>query len=269
MHDLIFKETFADKDNRRQLEKLLELILEYPQGYLNNKLDVHYESPLKKENVHQKNVRGDIVVEFGDTTINIEAYTNFNMDSLDKSLYYVMRIQASKLDIGDGYHKLGKTIQINFVEKSRLNLGEELITNFYLTSEKNPDIKILTDKFCVKIVQIDKARELGYTNNELERWLKFIAAKSSNERADIAKGDELLVELNEWIHKYVADDKTQEELNKWDLEITENKGYEQGVEQRNVEIAKTMLKKGYSIDEIADISGLTKEEIEKLKEDNN
>ncbi len=77
------------------------------------------------------------------------------------------------------------------------------------------------------------------------------------------------MELNEWIHKYVADDKTQEELNKWDLEIAENKGYEQGVEQRNVEIAKTMLKKGYSIDEIADISGLTKEEIEKLKEDNN
>ncbi len=70
------------------------------------------------------------------------------------------------------------------------------------------------DKFCVKVVQIDKARELGYTNNELERWLKFIAAKSNNERSSIARGDELLVKLNEWIHKYVADDKTQEELNK-------------------------------------------------------
>ena len=270
MHDLIFKETFADKDNRRQLEKLLELILEYPQGYLNNKLDVHYESPLKKENVHQKNVRGDIVVEFGDTTINIEAYTNFNMDSLDKSLYYVMRIQASKLDIGDGYHKLGKTIQINFVEKSRLNLGNELVTNFYLTSEKNLDIKIFTDKFCVKIVQIDKARELGYTNNELERWLKFIAAKSSNERADIAKGDELLVELNEWIHKYIVDDKTQEELNKWDLEIAENKGYEQGVEQgieqKAMEIAKNLLNMNMPIEDISKATNLSIEEIEALKE---
>ena len=63
-------------------------------------------------------------------------------------------------------------------------------------------------------MQIDKARELVYTNNELERWLKFIAAKSNNERSSIARGDELLVKLNEWIHKYVADDKTQEELNK-------------------------------------------------------
>ena len=49
--------------------------------------------------MREKNVRGDIIVEFDDTTVNIEAYTNFNMNSLDKSLYYVMRIQASKLEI--------------------------------------------------------------------------------------------------------------------------------------------------------------------------
>ena len=120
------------------------------------------------------------------------------------------------------------------------------------------------DKFCVKVVQIDKARELGYTNNELERWLKFIAAKSNNERSSIARGDELLVKLNEWIHKYVADDKTQEELNKWDLEIAEDKGYELGVEQGKKEIAKSMLKKGYAINEIVEISGLTIETINNL-----
>ena len=118
----------------------------------------------------------------------------------------------------------------------------------------------------LKILQIDKARELGYTSNELERWLKFIAAKSSNERADIAKGDELLVELNEWIHKYVADDKMQEELNKWDLEIAENKGYEQGVEQRNVEIAKNLLNMNMSIDDISKATNLSIEEIKALKE---
>ena len=39
------------------------------------------------------------------------------------------------------------------------------------------------------------------------------------------------MELNEWIKKYVADDETQEELNKWDIEIATNKGIEQGIEQ--------------------------------------
>lgn len=44
MNDLLFKETFANPDNRRQLEFLLEQILEYPVGYLHNKLEVgeHY-----------------------------------------------------------------------------------------------------------------------------------------------------------------------------------------------------------------------------------
>ena len=122
----------------------------------------------------------------------------------------------------------------------------------------------------LKIVQIDKARELGYTNNELERWLKFIAAQNSSERANIAKGDELLVELNEWIHKYVADDKMQDELNKWDLEIAENKGYEQGViegtKQRNMEIAKKLLNMNMSIEDISKATTLSIEEIKALKE---
>ena len=267
MHDLIFKETFANPDNRRQLEKLLELILEYPEGYLKNKLDVHYESPLKKENVRKKSVRGDIIAEFDDTTINIEAFTNFNLNSLDKSLYYVMRIQANKLEIGDGYHKLGKIIQINFVEKSALDLEDEIITNFYLTSERNLKVKILKEKLCVKIVQIDKARELGYTNNELERWLKFIAAKNSDERAEVAKGDELLVKLNKWIQEYVADDKMQEELNKWDLEIAEGKGYEQGIEQNKKEIAKKMLDSHVPIKDISKYTNLSLKEIKGLKEE--
>ena len=77
------------------------------------------------------------------------------------------------------------------------------------------------------------------------------------------------MKLNEWIHKYIADDKTQEELNKWDLEIAENKGYEQGVEQgieqRNVEIAKNLLNMNMPIEDISKATNLSIEEIESLK----
>ena len=160
----------------------------------------------------------------------------------------------------------------HFVEKSALDLEDEIITNFYLTSERNLKVKILKEKLCVKIVQIDKARELGYTNNELERWLKFIAAKNSDERAEVAKGDELLVELNKWIQEYVADDKMQEELNKWDLEIAEGKGYEQGleqgIEQNKKEIAKKLIEMNLSIEDIVKATDLNKEEIIHLKEEN-
>ena len=39
-----------------------------------------------------------------------------------------------------------------------------------------------------------------------------------------------------------------------------------GIEKRNFEIVKNMLRKKYSIEQISDITGVTKEEIEKIKE---
>ena len=279
MHDLLFKETFADPHNRRQLEFFLEQILGYETGYLHNKLDVSYESPIKKNKLKDKSVRGDIIIKFEDVVVNMEAFTNFNGSSIDKSIYYIMRIHASKLKVGEDYHELGKTIQINFVENAHLGLGDELVYDFHLACDAIPEVKLLENSFCVKIVQIDKARELGYTNNILDKWLKFIAANGSSERDSVAKGDVLLMELNEWIKKYVADDETQEELNKWDIEIATNKGIEQGIElgkkegleqgkaERNIEIAKKLLAKNSSIEEIMELTELPEKEIMQLKED--
>ena len=182
-----------------------------------------------------------------------------------------MRIHASKLKVGEDYHELGKTIQINFVENAHLGLGDELVYDFHLACDAIPEVKLLENSFCVKIVQIDKARELGYTNNILDKWLKFIAASGSSERDSVAKGDVLLMELNEWIKKYVANDETQEELNKWDIEIATNKGIEQGLEQgkaeRNIEIAKELLKMKLNDEDITKATGLTSNEIMQLKED--
>ena len=130
------------------------------------------------------------------------------------------------------------------------------------------------DKLNINYIRIDKVRELGYNENELMKWLRFIAAKSYEERVAIAEGEEMFMEFNEWIDNYVNDDITKEALAKWNKEIEENKhvkiareqGIEIGKEQNKKEIAKSMLRKGYSINEIAEISGLTMEAINDLKE---
>ena len=43
-----------------------------------------------------------------------------------------------------------------------------------------------------------------------------------------------------------------------------NQGMKQGLQKRNIEIAKSMLKKNMDIEDIIDITGLSKEEIKKL-----
>ena len=43
-------------------------------------------------------------------------------------------------------------------------------------------------------------------------------------------------------------------------------GKEEGIKERNIAIAKNMLNKKFSITDICDVTGLSKEEVEKLKE---
>ena len=270
MNDIIFKESFANQHNRKALEVLLEMFLGLDKGSLSGKLKVQYESYLEKSHIHEKSSRGDIVIECEDMTINLEAYTRFDDNSLNKSMYYVMKIYVGYLHVGDFYQDIGKTIQINFVDKATMELGNEAITSFYLTSEYDLNVKLIPEKFCIKIVQIDKIRELGYNENDLIKWLRFIAAKGYEERKIIAEGDELLMEFNEWINKYVNDEETKELLAKWSDYIAENKGYEEGIEDgrkdEKIEIAKKMLSKGNNIEDIIDLTGLSIEEIEKLRE---
>ena len=42
-------------------------------------------------------------------------------------------------------------------------------------------------------------------------------------------------------------------------------GIEEGAKEKQIEIAKKMIKKGMSIDEIMELTNLSEEEIEKLK----
>ncbi len=273
MHDVVFKESFANEHNRRPLESLLENLLSLPKGSLHGKLTVAYESQVGKNKIDEKASRTDIVIDFDDVVVDLEAYTYLDEASVDKSTFYVMKLSASRLVRGMKYEDL-KVVQYNFVDNVNVNIGPDNINQFHLVHSKYPEIRIAEDKLNINYIRIDKVRELGYNENELMKWLRFIAAKSYEERVAIAEGEEMFMEFNEWIDNYVNDDITKEALAKWNKEIEENKhvkiareqGIEIGKEQNKKEIAKSMLRKGYSINEIAEISGLTMEAINNLKE---
>ena len=271
MHDVVFKESFANEHNRRPLESLLENLLNLSKGSLRDKLTVAYESQIGKSNIDEKSSRTDIVIDYDDVVVDLEAYTYLDDASVDKSTFYVMKLSA--LVRGMEYEDL-KVVQYNFVDHVNMNIGPDIVNEFRLVHSKYPEIRIAEDKLNINYIRIDKVRELGYNENELMKWLRFIAARSYEEREAIAEGDEMFMEFNEWIDNYVNDDVTKEALAKWNKEIEKNKnvkiaheqGIQQGIEQRNVEIAKNMLKKGYPIDEIIEISGLSIEVINSLKE---
>ena len=91
MHDVVFKESFANEHNRRPLESLLENLLNLSKGSLHDKLTVAYESQIGKSNIDEKSSRTDIVIDYDDVVVDLEAYTYLDDASVDKSTFYVMR----------------------------------------------------------------------------------------------------------------------------------------------------------------------------------
>ena len=61
----------------------------------------------------------------------------------------------------------------------------------------------------------------------------------------------------------------EEIINEYSYDLGKEEGIEQGVKERNVEIAKTMIKSKEPIDKIIEYTGLNKEEIDAIINENN
>lgn len=127
--------------------------------------------------------------------------------------------------------------------------------------------------FEIKIIRIDKARTLKYNeNNRKLRWMRFIGAKSKEERDYYAKGDRLLMEFNDWLDDYLMDRKTQARFNEWSMRLKQEeievRSKEAGILEANYKNALNMIQDDMSIDLIMKYTGLTEDEILEIKRNN-
>ena len=119
------------------------------------------------------------------------------------------------------------------------------------------------------------ARDICYNDysNKLARWCMVLTSKTKEEFKKYLGEDLMEKEAKEKLEEKtskMSDDEevyalysayTKEELEKNTL-IEEAE--QRGIEKNKLEIAKNMLKKGMNIEDIIDITGLTKEQIKKL-----
>jgi predicted transposase/invertase (TIGR01784 family) len=263
--DLLFKETFGMKQNRKYLEDLLESYYGFPKHYLKGKLDVSYETTLDKLNYQNKAMRGDLIVKFDDIIVNIEMYSTFNKETYNKSKSYIMRIYSTQLDRGDSYSSIEKVTQINFIDNVKFGISEDVKRTILIGDE------ITSDDFSMDIVRLDIARKIEYNQDDrFLLWVKFLGAKTREDRKEIAKGDGLLMALDTWLEQYTSDkdlDNFFRTYNDeyWNKRIYREDGRLEGLEQKANEIAKSMLKDNVSIETIAKYTDMSLEDIQKLQ----
>ena len=207
----------------------------------------------------------------------------------ERILYYWADAYSRQIKRGDRFGRLEKTISIAILdhELEELRGMEEIGVKWQIRDEITGK-RILTDRLELIIIELPKARRMYKTNpsNTICQWMLFLDNPNQKEVVQIMKenkdinkaideleqvsGNEKLRRIAELKEKYIRDEQAS-------IAYAQNEGYKQGEEkgkvegkvegknERNMEIAKKMLKKCMKIEDIIELTGLSQEEIEKLK----
>ncbi len=271
-YDKAFKEIMMKEENFNILKKVLESILEV-------RIEEIKLQPLNLPtgNIHIKGKEIDLLVITEQGKIEVEVNTYYNDYVRVRNFSYITNIYNNQVTVGDKYSEDTNVIQINLnygipdtkyrrIYKVRDEEGKEYIKNFYIYE-----------------INMEKLKKIWYDKNELEIEKNKYLLMLDMEIKDIKKlpKDKVVREYMEKIEKlnndpmfinWITKEKDEQMIKNTQLynatqegiNIGISQGINQGLQKRNIEIAKSMLKKNMDIEDIIDITGLSKEEIKKL-----
>ncbi len=277
-NDFFFKKIFGSAGSEKITTSLLEAIL---------KIDIT-AIDLDKNPITEKDVLDD---KLGVMDIRLEINGNIDcdveMEMINRGnieirlMRYVSKIFIKGLKVGEKYVEAKDSIAIliaNF-ELAKHKEVKKILTEYEMREKDYGNI-VLTDKVKIYILELPKIERMKSEDKNLNLWIKFIKDLEVKKLADNKEKDEKLEEtikaIQEAKEKY--EELCQDEHARYIAELREKyveetasvrqMGYEEGLEtgqeKEKKKTAKIMKDKKYSIDEIMQITELSKEEIEKL-----
>ena len=274
-NDIIFKTFFSRKGNEIFLIDFLEALLKIKIEEIQVKEEVNLETLA----VEEKGGRLDLQAKLNDGIIvNIELQIKNHQDIEERTTYYSSKVISRETERGTEYKDITKVIMINILDYELLGF-DEYISDTVIVLDKHREYEVLKG---IKwyFIELPKFRKQNPNMNEkLNQWLVFLddynkeAVKLAEEKNDTLK--KARIEMN-----YLTGDAEVRRLaelrEKWEMDRISEIGYakregikegeKKGKKEKQIEIAKKMIKKGMEIKTVIEITGLDKKEIEKLLE---
>lgn len=282
--DLAFKKIFGVEENKDLLISLINSIV----GQDDQVKDVTLLNPYNPKNFRQDKLSIlDIKAKGVDSKrFNIEIQISDEADYDKRALYYWAKLYTEQLKVAEDYSKLSKAIGIHILNFTSIVEAKNYHNVFHITEKENgfayfKDLELHTielNKFSSDVNE-ELTDIVAKTKNALDVWAAFLT------RYDLLKADRLPKELdNDTLKKalHVLDvlnfSEEERELYedhlKW-LRIEANtlkkateKAREEGIEEGIKKTALNMLKQKLDDKLISSVTGLTLEEILKLKNRN-
>ena len=269
-YDRAFKEVFGKEENKDILKKLLEEILQVEIErieYLNLERNV--------DNVKVKRKHLDLYLETNIGKIQVEVNTTNSKYVKPRNMSYLCDIYSHHTLVGQEYDQDTLIIQIN------INYGqqdEKYIREYRLRDESG---KEYIRNFIIYEINMEKYMKLWYNKNEkeLEKSKYIVMLNLEKEELEkLSKKDKVVIKYMKEIERVNENPKFREYMSaEEDNKKIENslkrewmeeglaEGIKEGSYKRNIEIAKSLLKNKVDIEIITSSTGLSIEELEKLK----
>ena len=200
-------------------------------------------------------------------------------------LFYWSKMYSKSIKSGKDYDTLEKGIVILMSDYELDGLKEikKYITKWNIREEEYQKL-ILTDVLEIYIIELPKFNKYkeNTNNNILNSWVRFMnkpGVRDMGEDKALNKARKVLEEISQDKHerylaelreKYIMDQKATEDAGydkglKAGMEQGIEQGIQQGKKQKTIEMVKKLKKQKVDIKVISEVTGLSIEEIESLK----
>lgn len=220
----------------------------------------------------------DVKAETNDeTVINIEIQLRDQHNMRQRTLYHLSKMIAERLNKGEDYQDISKTVTINILDFDLL--GEETRFHNKFRFLETETYKELTDAGEIHFMELPVLRRYIEQNKEditeiigkekLLDWLLFIDNPDSEYAKLAESSDETIGRAKDMLKTLSADEKLREEYLAREKAIMDHyaslKAAEKyGRDERNMEIATQMLKDGMNIEMVCKYTGVSSEKLGKL-----
>ena len=285
-NDVVFKELFSKKGNEIFLKDFLSDLLN-----INiKKIEIQKDASLTREIVSEKFGILDIKATLdNEKIVDIEMQMSDCKDMLDRALYYSSKLISSQLISGDEYKKLKPVIVIVILNFNLLAF-DEYITETLIVSKEHPNYELI-DKLKMYFIELPKFRKKKCDiEKKTDQWLVFIDGENEKGVKEVMEKNKVIKKADKELEYLTGDEEVRwlaeyreralkEKNSFYNSTLREGRekgiregmkegmkeGIKEGIKEEKFNIAKKMLEKKYTPEQIADITSLSIDEIKNIK----
>jgi predicted transposase/invertase (TIGR01784 family) len=264
LNDFAFQKAMGEKGDETQLLAFLNAALERTGKGKLESVEILENKELPAEIVGGKSGKLDVLAKLPNgSKVNIEVQIKNQYNIEKRSLYYWSRKYAWNFQSGNDYLDLVPVIAINIVDFGLFPV-DDFHTSFHLWEDQHKNL-MLSDVCEIHYLDMVKFRKImEYSlDNPLHRWLVYFNEHSPAELVEEVVKMDTAIQLAQDKMEMIARDpellRAYEQYEKAASDWTS--GINGARREEKAEIAKNLKAMGDSVDKIAQVTGLSAEEI--------